>query len=186
MKTIVFTTLCVLLATSLAFANRHAVVNDGITRTGDILQLAIPLSALAYSSAIGDWEGVKQLAYVVGATIITTQALKYTIREERPYQSENSKGHTFPSGHTSSAFAGAGFWQMRYGWYIGVPMYAAAAFVGYSRNHAKMHNWLDIATGAAVGIGFNLLFTSRYNNEDTQLSITPTDGGAMFRLNVRF
>ncbi|MCL1916224.1 MAG: phosphatase PAP2 family protein [Desulfovibrionaceae bacterium] len=161
-------------------------MNDGITRGGDILQWAIPLSALMYSYAIGDWQGVKQLGYTAGSTLAATYVLKYTINEERPYQDEDTSGHTFPSGHTSVAFAGAGYWQMRYSWYVGVPMYAAAAFVGYSRNHAKMHNWFDISIGAAMGIGANLLFTVRYNDENTQISIAPADGGAMFRFSARF
>jgi membrane-associated phospholipid phosphatase len=112
--------------------------------------------------------------------------MKYAIREERPYQDEDTKGHTFPSGHTSSAFAGAGYWQMRYGWYVGAPMYMAAAFTGYSRNHANMHSWFDISVGAAIGIGFNLLFTSRYNNENTLVAAIPVNGGVMFCFNTKF
>ncbi|MCL2629779.1 MAG: phosphatase PAP2 family protein [Alphaproteobacteria bacterium] len=178
--------LCALI-TLPAFAGSRAKRTDGITRTGDVLQLAIPISALAYSSYIQDWEGAKQLGFAYGATFATTQVLKYTIREERPYQADGVKGTTFPSGHTSSAFAGAGYWQMRYGWYVGAPMYATAAFVGYSRNHANMHNWLDIATGAVIGIGFNILFTSRYNNESAQLSVSPTQGaGAKLNFNTKF
>jgi membrane-associated phospholipid phosphatase len=115
-----------------------------------------------------------------------TYILKYTTNEERPYQDEDSSGHTFPSGHTSFAFAGAGYWQTRYGWRIGAPMYAAAAFVGYSRNHARMHSWLDIATGAALGVGFNILFATRYNSGDTQIFIAPTEGGAALGINARF
>ena len=185
-KRIIFSALSILFATSVAFAGRGGSVENRITRTGDILQFAIPLSALAYSAIIQDWQGVKQLSYVTGATMATTYVLKYTIREERPYQNEGEIGHTFPSGHTSFAFAGAGYWQMRHGWLVGVPMYAAAAFVGYSRNHAKKHNWLDITTGAAIGLGFNLLFTSRYNNENMQVAVAPINGGAMLSLNLIF
>ena len=182
----VFTTLCLLFTTMQVFAERGSVVKDGITKTGDILQLAIPLSALAYSSSIGDWKGVQQLAYSVGSTLVVTYTLKYIIKEERPYQDESTIGLTFPSGHTSFAFSGAGYWQMRYGWHIGAPMYAAAVFVGYSRNHARMHNWLDILAGSAIGIGTNLLFTQKYHNENIHLYVTPTNSGALFSFNIRF
>ena len=182
----VFTTLCLLFMTMPVFAQRGSAVNDGITKTGDILQLAIPLSALAYSSSIGDWKGVQQWAYSIGSTLAITYILKYTIREERPYQDENTKGVTFPSGHTSFAFSGAGYWQMRYGWRIGAPMYAAAAFVGYSRNHARMHNWLDIITGSAIGIGTNLLFTKKYHNKNIHLCVTPTNSGVSLSCNIKF
>jgi membrane-associated phospholipid phosphatase len=157
-----------------------------IERIGDWGQLLIPISAAVYSTAISDWEGLKQLTYSTGATFATTEILKNTIREERPFQDEDAKGTTFPSGHTSFAFAGAGYWQMRYGWEIGAPMYAAAAFVGYSRVRSRWHNWTDVGVGAAIGIGFNYLFTSRYNDDRTQVSLSPTNGGAYLGASTKF
>ena len=169
-----------------ASEDRSPKVNDRIVRMGDIGQFVPVLSALAYSSFIQDWQGVEQLGFATGSTIATTYVLKYTVREERPYQPEGSKGNTFPSGHTAMSFAGAGYWQMRYGWYVGAPMYAIAAFTGYSRNHARMHTWTDIAFASGIGIGFNYLFTTKYIPENTRMSVLPTDGGAMFQLNTVF
>lgn len=154
---------------------------------GDWVQLLIPLSAAIYSTAIQDWQGVKQLAYSVGATYASTELLKYTIHEERPNAPEGSRGVSFPSGHTSMAFSGAAYWQRRYGWAIGIPMYMAASFVGYSRVRVKMHNWLDVAAGAALGIGFNYLFTDRYNSDVATVSVAPTpDGGAYLSFRTTF
>ncbi len=153
---------------------------------GDWFQILLPLSALAYSTYIGDYEGVKQLGYSVGSTWATTEILKRTIQEERPNAPEGEKGQSFPSGHTSFAFSGAAYWQRRYGWAVGAPMYAVASFVGYSRVRVKMHNWSDVAAGAALGIGFNYLFTDRYNNETTSVSLTPTDGGAYLGFRTKF
>jgi membrane-associated phospholipid phosphatase len=186
MREIIHIALCLLFLTTPVFADRGTVVKDEITKTGDVLQFAIPVFALSYSCYIRDWKGVEQLAYSIGATLVVTYALKYTIREERPYQDEDTKGTTFPSGHTSIAFSGAGYCQMRYGWRIGAPMYAAASFVGYSRNHARMHNWFDILAGAAIGIGANLLFTTKYNNENTHISMSRTNGGTVLCLNINF
>ena len=148
---------------------------------GDWTQLAIPISAAIYSAMISDWEGLKQLGFTAGSTVVTTEVLKRTVEADRPYQLDGSEGVSFPSGHTSFAFAGATYWQRRYGWAIGIPMYAAASFVGYSRVRVKMHNWADVIGGAVVGIGFGYLFTDRYN-----VSVQPTDGGAMLRLNTKF
>ena len=156
-----------------------------IGEIGDWIQILIPLSALVYSTAIGDWEGNKQLLYAVGASTATTEILKFTIAEERPNAPENSRGRSFPSGHTSFAFSGAGYWQRRYGWYIGAPMYAAASFVGYSRVAVKKHNWLDVGVGAALGIGFNYLFTSRYTG-NIRISAEPTDSGAYVGFHTQF
>ncbi|GHV03014.1 PAP2 family phosphoesterase [Campylobacterota bacterium] len=152
---------------------------------GDYAQLAIPLSALIYSTAIGDYEGDLQLVEAAGSTAALTQILKYTIREDRPNSPPDSKGHTFPSGHTSFAFAGAAYWQQRYGWYVGAPMYAAAAFVAYSRVRVKRHTWFDVSTGAAIGIGFNYLFTTKYKG-DRSVFIVPTDGGAYMSFKMKF
>lgn len=152
---------------------------------GDWVQILLPLSALVYSTAIQDWEGVRQLTYSVGSTWVSTEILKRTIAEERPNAPEDSHGMSFPSGHTSFAFSGAAYWQRRYGWAVGIPMYAAAAFVGYSRVRVKMHNWLDVAAGAALGIGFNYLLTDRYENASVSVAPTP-DGGAYLNFRVVF
>lgn len=140
-------------------------------KIGDILQLAIPLSGAAYSISIGDYNGTWQLAKTYASTAAATQILKYTIREERPHQPEDAKGHTFPSGHTSSAFAGASFIQKRYGWEAGAPAYLLASFVGYSRVHARKHNWLDVLAAAGLGVGFGYYFTDKYI-EDKNMHIT--------------
>ncbi|MDR0449421.1 MAG: phosphatase PAP2 family protein [Rickettsiales bacterium] len=154
---------------------------------GDWVQLIIPGSALVYSTAIGDWQGNGQLALSYTATWAATSVLKFYVDEERPSQLDSAPhGRSFPSGHTSSAFAGAAYWQRRYGWYVGAPMYAAASFVGYSRVATKMHNWTDVAAGAALGIGFNCLFTSRYNDAATQVSIDPVEGGAYLKFRTLF
>ena len=153
-------------------------------RSGDWLQLLIPFSALAYSSVIADWEGVSELALSYGTTAVATEILKNTIREERPYQPEGEDGKTFPSGHTSAAFAGASYWQTRYGWAVGAPMYAAAAYVGWTRVEAYKHNWLDVFAGAALGIGVNFIFVTRYPGVKTL--ITPTDGGIALHISTNF
>jgi membrane-associated phospholipid phosphatase len=152
---------------------------------GSVLQFAIPLSALAYSSYIKDWEGNWQLAKSVGSTFATTELLKYTVHADRPTQPDGSVGTSFPSGHTSLAFSGAGYWQNRYGWAIGAPMYAAASFVGYSRIKAKAHNWADVIGGAVVGTAFSYIFTNEYK-DGTTVSVEPTDGGAYLHFNTQF
>jgi len=158
----------------------------GIEIAGDYGQFAIPLSGLIYSMVIGDWQGSAQWVYAYGSTYAVTSALKYSICAERPDTAPGVCSDGFPSGHTSSAFAGAAFWQMRYGWWVGAPMYAAAAFVGYSRIESNQHYWWQVLAGAAIGYGFNLAFTTRYLPRGASAYVTPTDGGAMLNFNMRF
>lgn len=171
-----------------AFARGRAPTIDEaqMEAIGNVLQFAIPLSALAYSSYIKDWEGDWQLGKTVGSTFVTTEVLKYTVRADRPREPDGTAGTSFPSGHTSLSFAGAGYWQNRYGWAIGAPMYAAAAFVGYSRIRAKAHNWADVIGGAVIGTAFSYIFTDSYK-DGTTVSVSPTDdGGAYLHFSTQF
>jgi membrane-associated phospholipid phosphatase len=82
------------------------------------------------------------------ATQVVTHTVKRTINRERP----NGGDYSFPSGHTSCAFQAASFLQFKYGWQVGIPAYALAAYVGWSRYYADKHYISDILAGAAVGI----------------------------------
>jgi membrane-associated phospholipid phosphatase len=78
----------------------------------------------------------------------TTQALKLATRRVRPDGTRLS----FPSGHTSSAFATATVLQSEFGWKAGVPAYAVAAWVGVSRMQADRHFFSDVVAGATIGL----------------------------------
>jgi membrane-associated phospholipid phosphatase len=80
---------------------------------------------------------------------ILTQGLKITIARGRP---RGTARQSFPSGHASSTFATAAVLQQRFGWRIGIPAYAAAAYVGLSRISEDEHYFSDVIFGAAVGI----------------------------------
>ena len=77
-----------------------------------------------------------------------TEILKVAVGRERPNgQDEKS----FPSGHTSNAFALASVAQLHYGWKIGVPAYALAGLMGVSRIHQDKHWLSDVVAGATLG-----------------------------------
>jgi membrane-associated phospholipid phosphatase len=76
------------------------------------------------------------------------EVLKAAVGRERPNgQDEKS----FPSGHTSNAFALASVAQLHYGWKVGVPAYALAGLMGVSRIHEDKHWLSDVVAGAALG-----------------------------------
>lgn len=77
-----------------------------------------------------------------------TASLKAATRRERP-NGEDDK--SFPSGHTSNAFALAAVAERHYGWKVGVPAYAVASLVGVSRLQRNKHNLSDVVAGAALG-----------------------------------
>jgi len=77
-----------------------------------------------------------------------TQLLKVAVGRERP-NGENDK--SFPSGHTTNAFALATVAECHYGWKAGVPAYAVASLVAVSRLQRNKHYLSDVVAGAAVG-----------------------------------
>jgi membrane-associated phospholipid phosphatase len=140
---------------------------------GDIGQYALPAAGLGIALVKKDWKGCLQLTCAFAATVGVTYALKYTVRETRP----DGGTQSFPSGHTSSAFCGAAFLDIRYGHSYGIPAYAAASLVGWSRIEADQHYPLDVVAGAAIGIISNLIFTrSRIQN----LKVVPVAGNGTY------
>ena len=125
---------------------------------GDILQYAIPVTAAGLTLAHRDGDGAFQLGASIAMTVGVTYSLKYTINAPRP----EGGGLSMPSGHTSLSFAGAEFMRKRYGWEYGVPAYAAASFVAYSRVEARQHHVRDVVAGAGIGILSSYIFTKPY------------------------
>jgi membrane-associated phospholipid phosphatase len=113
------------------------------------------LGASFATYAVGRASGNAKIA-ILGADLAraqlvsqaTTQGIKYIAGRTRPDGTDRS----FPSGHTSSAFATATVLQRHYGWKVGIPAYALASYVGASRLHANKHYLSDVAFGAALGI----------------------------------
>jgi membrane-associated phospholipid phosphatase len=77
-----------------------------------------------------------------------TMALKTLTSRTRP---DGSSNQSFPSGHTSTAFAWATVAEAHYGWKVGVPSYAAAAAIGLSRISTNKHHLSDVLAGATIG-----------------------------------
>lgn len=142
----------------------------GIGVSTDVAVIALPVATLAGLIIEKDWVGLKQGALTAATTVSASLILKYAIKEERP---DKSNFHSFPSGHTSVAFANAMFLQRRLGWKLGVPAYVVATYVGWGRVFAKKHHWWDVVVGAAIGAGSAIIYTRPFATRH-ELSISPT------------
>ena len=131
---------------------------DNIQTAGDVLQFVLPATAAGLTLGHRDGQGALQLGESLAVTLGVTYALKYGINERRP----NGGNQSFPSGHTSVSFASAEFMRKRYGWEYGVPAYAAASFVAYSRVESHQHHPHDVIAGAGIGILSSYIFTKPY------------------------
>lgn len=145
----------------------------GVARSTDIAVIALPTAALIGVLVQKDWQGLIQGVETAGATAAATLILKYAVSERRP---DGSNMHSFPSGHSSVSFATAGFLQRRYGWKVGAPAYALAAYVGWGRVYAKKHHWWDVVAGGAIGAGCAYIFTTPFAKKHN-LSIAPVYDG---------
>jgi membrane-associated phospholipid phosphatase len=77
-----------------------------------------------------------------------TELIKVAVGRERPNREDDK---SFPSGHTSNAFALAAVAERHYGWKVGVPSYLLAGLVGASRLEQDKHYLSDVVAGAALG-----------------------------------
>jgi len=149
-----------LVAVAFAFPGQsHA--RGAIETTGDVLSL-MPAYVMVSSLLLEDEGGCVQLGIAALTTFSVTTALKYAVGKPRPTQMPWERGTSFPSGHTSSAFVGAAYVHRRYGILPSLPVYAASAFVAYSRVYAKKHYWVDVVAGAALGMFLGHLFARPY------------------------
>ncbi|WP_354624309.1 phosphatase PAP2 family protein [Psychromonas sp. MME2] len=145
----------------------HALSDKKWENISDIGVYSLLGTALALPAVRDDWEGTRQAGYSILLASGVTFVGKALINEERPDKSDND---SFPSGHTTRAFASATTLHRRYGWEIGFPAYAVASLTGGARVAADKHYWHDVLAGAAIGIASGWFFTDAY---DDQVQLTP-------------
>lgn len=135
---------------------------------GDTLQIALPVAALGLSAWHDkDTEGMWQFGRSFAVAEGITEGLKYSIHTTRPCGGQ----HSFPSGHTASAFTAAAYVQQRYGAAESAPFYVLAAATGYERVHTNHHRVGDIIGGAVIGFASSRFFTSPKDDKDARLSV---------------
>lgn len=107
----------------------------------------------------------------------TTFFLKRAFNQKRP---DSNDRNSFPSGHTTTAFAFASVIDREhpeYRWWG----YGLAGLVGISRVNDNAHYLHDVAMGAAIGMAYGYTLKSDYN-----ISFTPVGDGLNFKYSVLF
>ncbi len=128
-------------------------------------------------SAQAKWRATHMLKSTLHAVTMTT-ILKHTIRQKRPDPSDNKD--SFPSGHSTSAFAFASVIAKNHSTAWGITAYTFAVLCGYQRVHENRHYIHDVLTGATIGISYGLSIYNRHfngggKNSDTSYLFTPTE-----------
>lgn len=118
----------------------------------------VPIVSVGVMKAAGvksasSWQRLGVNASVSYALALgTTYGMKRLIHDRRPDGTDN---HSFPSGHSSVAFAGATILHKefhRVSPWISVAGYGVAALTAADRVRRNRHEWDDVLTGAAIGI----------------------------------
>ncbi|MGL5359061.1 MAG: phosphatase PAP2 family protein [Shewanella sp.] len=152
---------CLLSISSLSWAS------SDLETSGDVLHLLLPATALGATLWYEDGhEGSWQLLQAAVSSRVVVEGLKYGVNKDRP---DGSGDDSFPSGHTADSFMAASFIQQRYGWQYGLPAYALASYVGYTRVASDQHYLEDVLVGAAIGALAGWYFAKPYHG----VTVTP-------------
>jgi membrane-associated phospholipid phosphatase len=97
-------------------------------------------------------------AFAIDAAMVT--ALKPVVGRRRP---DHSNSLSFPSGHSSGAFAVSTVLFRRGGWALGIPAYGLSALTAMARIEDRKHYLSDAVAGAAIGILVGELVSPGHN-----------------------
>ena len=130
-----------------------------------VLALAVALSLR------NAWAFVVVAAAVLAADGVAS-IVKVAVGESRPHEPDPlvaiPHSHSFPSGHTATAFAGATALSLLYP--RGAPVfYVLAAAIAYSRLYLGVHFPLDVVGGAVIGAVTALLLLAAVRRRSTRL-----------------
>lgn len=129
---------------------------------GDVMGTGIPGAGIAILTMGVGWAFSSNKVFGAGqshgealiATFAYTSLIKLMVERDRPpafSPNESPFNASFPSGHTSTAFATAGSIMASAGPIFGVPVLLLAGVTGYSRIQQRAHYLGDVLFGATLG-----------------------------------
>lgn len=140
----------------------HAEANRDQLALSNWLKYVPAAGALAYTAYRDDRAGYWQLGGELAATIAATQALKLAFQDGDWGTRPDGGSKAFPSGHVSTACAGAAFLGERHGWQVATPAYALSAWAAYIRVNEDRHRVRDVVAGCALAVGLSKLIVGRW------------------------
>jgi membrane-associated phospholipid phosphatase len=125
---------------------------ESLETAGGPIWSTVFVASMFTAGRLAEGERFRAMTYdMLDAAVVSfgyTALLKEAVGRERPNGQDDK---SFPSGHTSNAFALAAVAERHYGWRLGVPAYLVAGVVGASRIQQEKHYLSDVVAGAALG-----------------------------------
>lgn len=113
------------------------------------LLLKDPIARPRPFNLLSDWEGIKNFPELAKNW---AQGYVYPDLVDKP------SSWSFPSGHTAAAFAAAtGLTLSTKSFKVGIPVFFAAALMGFTRIYVHVHYCTDVLGGFAVGIIYGII-----------------------------
>lgn len=124
---------------------------------------------------------------------LVTNLLKTAVGRSRPYQEQGPSsfepfngGTSFPSGHSTTAFAFLTPWFLYYGGVAGGALLIVATATAFSRMATNFHWFSDVVGGSAIGYLTARALVRRHQGKSGRIDIQPTLGPAGVGLEMRF
>lgn len=103
----------------------------------------------------------------------TTLIIKAAANTDRPDGDFNGGKFGFPSYHASSSFTIASVLDEYYGHRVGVPAYALAGMIAWSRIDSRDHDLSDVVFGSAMGFVIGKSISRHHLTGDSRVQILP-------------
>ena len=123
---------------------------------------------------------------------VISYGIKYTVGRFRPYEQTGShrfapfSGNTsFPSGHTTAAFAVVTPWVLYYPHPVTYGLFALSTGTALSRIVREKHWATDVLAGGTLGVLTAYYLTRRHQNENKRFTITPILGAHSASVSIR-
>ena len=173
-----------------SYIQDHSFYPDYISNIGDVyghrrgyyiaFSAVVAVNYYQGNSFRKTWSDANLMLESVLTSAAITELLKWGINRQRPI---GYGADSFPSGHTSGAFALAVVLDHLYGKAIGYMSYGMAFFVGSSRINDRKHYLSDVVTGAIIGALAGQSFTKEHK-QDIAISCYPSVKG--IQLQIRY
>ena len=130
----------------------------GLSRIGTLGAVWLAIALVLALVWRRPWLLVPVFLAVIGADLAAYVG-KYLVHRHRPFEHQigpSERTHSFPSGHSSTAFAGAtmlAHFAPRFRWWF----YALAVLIAFSRLYNGVHYPTDVVAGALLGTAIALL-----------------------------